>query len=117
MPWYPARMMIMGLRDYVTDTDPCTLNPGDPVCQAFGQVGPKDPCEQDPNQSFCQAAIRNQYVDPNIQMDTSLNPASAVSPSAAAAAIGGAGWKWPLAIFFVILGGGAFWLYRSEKKR
>lgn len=105
-------MMIMGLSDYVTDTDPCTLNPGDPVCQAFGPVGTKDPCELDPNQSFCQAAVRGQYVDPNITLD----PTSALSPSAAAASIAGAGWKWPVAIFFVILGGGAFWLYRADKR-
>src|SRR5882724_2092482 len=105
-------MMLMGFSDFVTDTDPCTINPGDPVCQAFGTVGPQDPCEKDPNQSFCQAAIRNQYIDPNIQLD----PTSALSPSGAAASIAGAGWKWPVVVFLTIRGGGAFWLYHADRR-
>jgi hypothetical protein len=57
-------MLLMGLSDIIDDTDPCTLNPSDPVCQGFGPGVAKDPCQLDPTQPFCQQAIVSQFPDP-----------------------------------------------------
>lgn len=49
-----------GLSDIIDQTDPCTLNPNDPICVA---VGPQiDPCTVNPNQSFCQQGVIKQTI-------------------------------------------------------
>jgi lysozyme family protein len=45
------------LGDVIDQTDPCTLNPSDPICQLTAQDVANDPCKTDPTSAICQAAI------------------------------------------------------------
>ena len=49
-----------GLGDIIDQTDPCTLNPSDPICQATAADTAADPCTVNPSASYCQAAVNQQ---------------------------------------------------------
>ena len=45
------------LGDIIDQTDPCTLNPSDPICQLTAADVAADPCKTNPTGPECQAAI------------------------------------------------------------
>ncbi len=45
------------LGDVIDQTDPCTLNPSDPICQLTAGDVAADPCKTNPTGPNCQAAI------------------------------------------------------------
>jgi len=114
-------MIFMGLSDIIDQTDPCTLNPSDPVCQQFGTV--QDPCAINPAQPFCQQAIASQF--PNTQATVNavnagtapgVNPTSAASANPLAASVSldwSSPWTWGV---LAVLVGGGYYLYRKERK-